>query len=126
MKRWGVCKMLEVSPGEWEPAIAAHQCWWRIIHLGSPTWVICQFGTQSLTTIAADNNIKIFPELTMDSLWSSLNAATRNKAINELQAAGFATSGIKASSTMREVLNYVCQQIDPSANVEAGYVRDFA
>lgn len=124
MKRWAVCKMREVAPSEWEPAIAAHDCAWRIIHLGLPVWVLCQFAATSITAISNDVNIKILPDLTYDTTWGTLNSAARNKAINELQGAGFTTTGIKTTSTIREVLNYIGQQIDPNFNCEAGDVKE--
>lgn len=126
MKRWAICRMVwnaEGDPG-WEPAIAKYRANWRIVHKGSPSWVLCQFSTDDITQIGSDTDIKVFPDATLDMQFGSFGPVVRNALLTRLADAGFETSGIKQTTTIREILNLLGRQIDPTFNCEAGDVPE--
>jgi hypothetical protein len=115
--------------GDWEgdgasvPRFNLYPCNSRVWTVPGSQWCVGQFAIADLTAISADAMIKILPDASMDSAWSTIPTAVRNRVKTDMEGAGF-TWAVQNTWTVREVLNYAAGQIQPGVNVEAGDVRD--
>ena len=124
MKRWAICKMIEVAPQEIDPAIAKYPGSWRIIHVPGRNWVLCQFSSINLTPIQADPDIYILPDGAFDMSVGSIPAAVRTTLRTKCEAAGFVFTDVKTSWTVRQLLNYLGSQIQQGFSCESGDVKE--
>lgn len=127
MKRWFVCRMGAYSPEEPDvraPKVAQYTPNWRAWSIGHKGWCLGQCAAADFTAMLADSQIFILPDATLDAAWSSLPNNVRNQVANRLGQAGFATNGIQNNMSVRQVLVYVLQQIQPGLNGVEGDVVD--
>jgi hypothetical protein len=88
------------------------------------TWCFGQLATNDITRFSSDADIYILPDGVMDMAVSAIPAGVRITMTTKLQAAGFTTSAIKVSWTIRQVLQYLKGQLQANTDVEAGDVVD--
>jgi hypothetical protein len=127
MKRWAIAKL-----GDWEddgsisPKLSLYPCNrsnWTKQGFG---WAFCKFSAKDLTAIQADPDIYVLPDGVMDMSVGSIPTNVRNTMKTRLEAAGFVFTDVKTTWTVRQLLNYLAQQIQPEANVESVDVADLS
>jgi hypothetical protein len=127
MKRWALCRMGAYDPTDPNtrgPALDRHaNVSYRIWEHPTKNWCLAHFATNSLTTINADSDIKVLPDATFDASWGSIPSNVRTAVKNAVEALGF-TFAVQTTWTVRRVLNYVANQIQPEIDVSAGDVQD--
>jgi hypothetical protein len=128
MKRWFVARLVDLGDGSLTPAIEKPQYTnvhsFRVWSRPGFGWCFGQIGTSNVAQFQGDADIRILPDTTLDQLWSSLSTSTRNAVIAQLQAAGFSTTHIKNSSSIRIVLQGLKRQLQADDDIESGDVRD--
>lgn len=125
MKRWAIARMGDYDgDGSITPAFNKYPCNSRIWTKGGFNWCIGQIAAADLTTINADPDIYVLPDGAMDMALSAIPANIRTTMKNRCEAAGFSFVGVQNSWTVRQLLNFLAQQLQSWANVEAGDVID--
>lgn len=126
MKRWAICKVGDYeNDGTLVPKFNLYNCNSRIWTKAGFGWCIGQIAAPSLTEIGADPDIFVLPDGAMDNALSSFPVAVRNKMQSKLTAAGFSFTGAKTTWTLRQLLIFLAQQLQPGLDaVEQGDVRD--
>jgi hypothetical protein len=126
MKRWFIARMGDYEgDGSRVPATNKYPCNTRIWSHPTKNWCLGQLAIADLTQAQADPDIFIIPDAALDNAVSTIPTQVRNTMLTRLQNAGFETAGIKTVWTIRQVLIYLMQQIQPALNsVEQGDVKD--
>lgn len=126
MKRWAICRIGDYeNDGTLVPKFNVYSCNSRIWTKAGFGWCIGQIAAPSLTEINADPDIFVLPDGAMDNALSSFPVAVRNTMQNKLTAAGFSFAGVKTTWTLRQLLIFLAQQLQPALDsVEQGDVRD--
>lgn len=126
MKRWFIARMGDYeNDGGLTPAAIKYPCNLRIWSKPGFGWCFGQLAAADLTGINADPDVYVLPDGALDMLVSAIPAGVRTTMTNKLQAAGFATSAIKNTWSLRQVLVYLLQQLQPAlSTVEQGDVQD--
>jgi len=126
MKRWAVCRMGDYdNEGTNVPKFNTHGCNSRVWSKPGFGWCLGQIAAADLTAINADPDIFILPDATLDMPLSTFSTAVRNNVRNKLSAAGFTIAAIQNAWTIRQVLVYILQQLQPGLDtVENGDVVD--
>lgn len=128
MKRWAVCKFGDYeADGSRVPKLILYTNNLRVWSRPGLGWCLGQFATGDLTAIKDDADIHVLPDISFDLKLSAIPTTTRQNMLAKLQAAGFSTSGIKLTSSFRELLVDLLKQIQPALDsVEQGDVADVA
>ena len=125
MKRWVLCKTIfDPASNANEPAVSRYTDNFRCWNKSGFAWQVCQIGVQDLTQIDADPDIYVLPDVSLDITVGQLSPTVRQTLNAKAQAAGFDTSGIKLSSSLREVLMLLGRQLQPTMHPERGDVAD--
>lgn len=140
MKRWCICKMGDYeNEGTRVPALNKYRpngqlradllkdpvAPSRIWSKPGFNWAFGQVAAANLSAMQADPDIYILPDGTMDMSVGSIPVNIRTTMKNRLEAAGFVFTNVKTSWTVRQLLQYVLQQVQPALDtVEAGDVAD--
>jgi len=126
MKRWVIARMGDYeNDGGNSPAFAKYTDNYRLWSKPGFSWCFGQIAAPSLTEITADPEIFVLPDGAMDNALSSFPAAVRNNMQVKLTAAGFSFTGVKTTWTLRQLLVFLVQQLQPEiGSVEQGDVRD--
>ena len=142
MKRWCICKMGDYeNEGTRVPALNKYQQNGELItDISDPNqspvnsrvwskpgfnWAFGQVSAFSMTNMQADPDIYILPDGTMDMSVGSIPSGVRTTMRNRLEAAGFVFTAVKTTWTVRQLLNYLLQQVQPMIEtVESGDIKD--
>lgn len=92
-----------------------------------PGFAFCfgQLATSDITAVQADPDVYVLPDGAMDMSVGSIPAQVRQTMRARLEAAGFDFSAVTTQWTVRQVLVYLLQQIQPVLDsVETGDVPD--
>lgn len=126
MKRWAISKL-----GEYEgtengivPKVILYAGNVRLWAKPGFNWAFCQVASNDFTAMQADPDIYVLPDGTMDMSVGSIPAGVRTTMKSRLEAAGFVFTDVKTSWTVRRLLNYLVQQLQPTINVENGDIPD--
>ena len=128
MKRWVVCKKWDNPDGGGiEPVVSKYTQNFRMWERGEFPWVICQIGIKDPTPVQADPDCHVLPDLSFDTLLSSLTQAQRNALRNRLIALGVnvETQNIPADWSVRDLLRWLGRKLQPTMEPERGDVSDF-
>lgn len=124
MKRWAVCKLGDYDgDGSITPALAKYPVSYRIWSHPTKAWCLAHFAAADITAISADADIKLLPDATLDASWGSIPSNVRNTVKNAMESLGF-TFTVQTTWTVRQVLNYVVNQIQSGIDVSLGDVQE--
>jgi len=125
MKRWAIARMREYEEGSIDSAFSQYagvnfRQWTK----PGFNWCFAHIATNNLTQFDADPDIYVLPDGAMDMSVGSIPAGVRNTLKTKAEAAGLIFTDVKLTWTVRQMLTYLSQQIQPDINIEAGDVRD--
>jgi hypothetical protein len=125
MKLWAVARMIEEpgQEGSTIPAVGLYSNNYSSWSADGFAWTLCYFSVANTTAVSADNRIKLLPQATLDSAWSSLPANVRNNVKTEVESIGLVWN-VNNNWTVRQVLQYLSNQIQPGADPTAFDIRD--
>lgn len=123
MKRWFVCAVQTDAEGNRTPRVSNYEVPYASI-VSVKNWCFGILACQTPTIFDGDNLVYLLPDATLDAAWSSLPNNVRNAVTSRLGQAGFVTTGIQNSMTIRQVFNYIGTQIDSAANADKINIRD--
>lgn len=124
MKRWAIAKLIDDGSGGLESAFNRYPCNTRIWTKPGFAWCIGQVAAADLVAMLADPDIHILPDSTLDMSVGNIPVGVRNAMKTKLEAAGFVYTNVKTSWTVRQLLNYLAQQVNPEINIEQGDIPD--
>lgn len=135
MKRWFISRMLDdIGDGSRGPKIALYTDTWRQWSQDGAQWCIGQCALRSLaqtrlngtdnTPLRKDPDIKLFPDVLLSLQWQAFGTSARTEIMDFAAAAGFNTQGVIGSMRIKDCLNYLVQQMEPTIDVENGDVQD--
>jgi len=125
MKRWAIAKLvIDPEDGSLSPKVAIYKANFRAWTKANFDCAFCQIASKDLAAMQDDPEIYILPDGTMDLAVGSIPVSVRNTMKTRLEAAGFVFTAVKTSWTVRQLLTYLAQQIQPNTNVESGDVLD--
>jgi hypothetical protein len=126
MKRWFISRVGDYdNEGTIVPKVNVYGCNSRIWTSSAlPNWCFGQLASNRVADLQADPDIYVLPDGTMDMAVSAIPSNIRTTLRTRLEAAGLSFADVKLTWTIRQLLNYVAGQIQPSTNVEAGDVPD--
>ena len=138
MKRWFIARLDEYEgPGDRGPKVVLYgrngellddqntvPLNFRIWSRPGFGWCFGQLAAQSMTTMQEDPDIFILPDGAMDMSVGSIPTAVRSNLRTRLENAGFEFGDVRTNWTVRQLLNYLLQQLQPIPSVESGDVPD--
>jgi hypothetical protein len=125
MKRWFVALLVTDADGNTSPKVEQYvRVNYRIWTKDGFGWCFGQLATDNVSQFDGDNDIFVLPDASLDNAFSTIPTSVRNAMLNTLQAAGFETSDIKTTWTIRQVLQYLKGQLQTDNDVESGDVRE--
>lgn len=125
MKRWFIARLGDYeNDGGNVPKINLYTQTSRIWTKPGFGWCFGQLAAGSVTEMQADPDIYILPDGAMDMSVSSIPVTVRNTLRTRLESAGFEFGAVKTVWTVRQLLNYLLQQLQPIPSVEAGDIPD--
>jgi hypothetical protein len=125
MKRWFVCRLVEVDPNEWEPKVGSYpNVNYRVWTKTGFNFCLGQLATNNVSQFGDDNDIRIMPDASLDNTWGTVPAGTRSAVQTFLTNAGFTFTGLNNQSTIREILQHLKGQLQTDTDVESGDVVD--
>lgn len=139
MKRWFICRRGNYEgDGTVVPKVALYQrngalitdpatqvsLNFRIWTKPAFAWCFGQLAVQNVAELQADPDVYILPDGSMDMSVGAIPANVRTTMRNRLESVGFTFNDVKTTWTVRQLLNYLLQQIQPLPSVEAGDIRD--
>lgn len=125
MKRWFIARMVEVEPGEIVPKVATYaRVNFRIWSKDGMDFCLGQLATSNLAQFSGDGDIRLIPDASLDNLLSSIPTATRNAMTTALTDGGFSVSVVRASWTIRQLLQHLKKQLQTDDVIDSGDVRD--
>ena len=124
MKRWAIARMGDYEgDGSSIPKFNLYTDSSRIWSKPGLGFCFGQIAAKDLTGMQNDPDIYILPDGAMDMSVGSIPISVRTTMKSRMEAAGFVYTGIKTSWTVRQMLQFLKDQIQPGS-VEAGDVRD--
>ena len=127
MKLWCVCKVGEYEePGVRVPKVALYTETRKTWPHPTKLWALCRFSVAEITpALQADPDIYMLPDATLDAAWSTIPNNVRNAVKNAMERAEF-TWAVQNTWTVRQVLNYAVNQLQPGVDCTVFDVRDIA
>ena len=128
MKRWFAARLGFYDPEDSNTRVPKVEVYTRVNYRiwSAPgfAWCFGQLATDNVSQMDGDNDIYLLPDASLDNAVSTIPNNVRNTMNTRLQAAGFDTSAIKLSWTIRQVMQYLKGQIQSDNDVESGDVRE--
>jgi hypothetical protein len=123
MKRWFISRIVTDADGNQGVKVSQYEVPYSVV-IATKQWGCGKLAVQDPSLFNGDADVFILPDATLDAAWSSLPSNVRNAVTNRLGQAGFLTSGIQNSMTIRQVLNHIGQQIDANFSANKIDIRD--
>lgn len=126
MKRWFVARLgfyeePEDQGGSQVPKILAYPNTLMLRQWTRPglNFAFGRMATDNVAQFAADNDVYVLPDTVMDMSVGSIPVAVRNTMKARFEAAGFQYANVKTAWTVRQLLRYLSDQVQPGIETEA-------
>lgn len=124
-KRWALCALGDFeNDGNRVPKFNLYPVNSRIWTKAGSDWCFGQIATDNVSEMAADPDIYVLPDGSMDMSVGSIPTTVRAEMKARIESAGLSFTAIKTTWTVRQMLNHIAGQFQSGVDVEVGDVQD--